>query len=97
MAAVVDYIGETQGSVRLPGVMMLGYVAAHSESLALAVILSKVMQYQYLLNWINVVTSHLCCENPPTCGRTSTAIEDLITVPNLSKHNTTTVSCYCVA
>ena len=39
---MVDYIGETQGNVRLPGVMMLGYVAAHSESLAMAVIVSKV-------------------------------------------------------
>ncbi|XP_075949268.1 uncharacterized protein LOC142951544 [Anarhichas minor] len=29
------------GNLRLPGIMMLGYVAAHSESLAMAVILSK--------------------------------------------------------
>ena len=48
VAAVVDYIGETQGIVRLPGVMMLGYVAAHSENLAMAVIVSKV-QYKYEL------------------------------------------------
>ncbi len=39
---MVDYIGETRGNVRLPGVMMLGYVAAHSETLAMAVIVSKV-------------------------------------------------------
>lgn len=39
---MVDYIGETQGNVRLPGVMMLGYVAAHSEVLAMSVIVSKV-------------------------------------------------------
>ena len=38
---MVDYIGETRGNVRLPGVMMLGYVAAHSESLAMAVIVSR--------------------------------------------------------
>ncbi len=42
VAAVVDYIGDTQGAIRLPGVMMLGYVAAHSETLAMAVIVSKV-------------------------------------------------------
>ena len=44
VAAIVDYLGDTQGNVRLPGVMMLGYVAAHSESLAMAVIVSKVQQ-----------------------------------------------------
>merc|ERR1711976_586671 len=27
VAAVVDYIGNTKGNVRLPGIMMLGYVA----------------------------------------------------------------------
>ena len=42
VAAVVDYVGERQGNVRLPGVMMLGYVAAHSENLAMSVIVSKV-------------------------------------------------------
>jgi hypothetical protein len=42
VAAVVDYIGETKGNIRLPGVMMLGYVAAHSEVLAMSVIVSKV-------------------------------------------------------
>ncbi|CAJ1082331.1 sperm-associated antigen 6 [Xyrichtys novacula] len=41
MAAVVDYLGNCQGNLRLPGIMMLGYVAAHSEKLAMAVILSK--------------------------------------------------------
>ena len=42
IAAVVDYVGESRGNVRLPGIMMLGYVAAHSENLAMAVIVSKV-------------------------------------------------------
>lgn len=42
VAAVVDYVGESKGNVRLPGIMMLGYVAAHSENLARAVIVSKV-------------------------------------------------------
>ena len=43
VAAVVDYIGDCRGNVRLPGIMMLGYVAAHSENLAMAVIVSKVL------------------------------------------------------
>lgn len=42
VAAVVDYIGESKGNIRLPGVMMLGYVAAQSENLAMATITSKV-------------------------------------------------------
>jgi len=42
VAAMVDYVSETHSNVRLPGVMMLGYVAAHSENLAMAVIISKV-------------------------------------------------------
>ena len=42
VAAVIDYIGESKGNIRLPGIMMLGYVAAHSEVLAMAVIVSKV-------------------------------------------------------
>jgi hypothetical protein len=42
VAAMVDFIGENKGNVRLPGVMMLGYVGAHTENLAMAVIVSKV-------------------------------------------------------
>ena len=45
IAAVINYISDTQGNVRLPGVMMLGYVGAHSENLAMAVIVSKVRFY----------------------------------------------------
>ncbi|XP_034561696.1 sperm-associated antigen 6 [Notolabrus celidotus] len=41
MAAVIDYLGNCHGNLRLPGIMMLGYVAAHSENLAMVVILSK--------------------------------------------------------
>lgn len=48
VAAVVDYVGDTRGNVRLPGIMMLGYVAAHSENLAMAVIVSKVT-WEYLI------------------------------------------------
>lgn len=47
---MVDYVGETQGNVRLPGVMMLGYVAAHSDNLAMSVVISKVSRdYNYYL------------------------------------------------
>lgn len=46
VAAVVDYIASTRGNVRLPAIMMLGYTAAHTESLAMAVILSKVSLFR---------------------------------------------------
>lgn len=39
---MVDYIGDCRGNVRLPGIMMLGFVGAQSENLAMAVIVSKV-------------------------------------------------------
>ncbi|KAF4652621.1 Sperm-associated antigen 6 [Perkinsus olseni] len=41
VAAVVDYITEARGNNRLPGIMSLGFIAAFSETLALAVIVSK--------------------------------------------------------
>ncbi|KAM8730797.1 sperm-associated antigen 6 [Acanthopagrus schlegelii] len=41
MVAVIDYLGNCRGNLRLPGIMMLGYIATHSENLAMAVILSK--------------------------------------------------------
>lgn len=40
-AAIVDYISESKGSARLPGIMTLGYIAAFDESLAMSVIASK--------------------------------------------------------
>ena len=49
VAAMVDYVGDTCGNIRLPGIMMLGYVAAHSENLAMAVIVSKVGRLHALL------------------------------------------------
>lgn len=42
VAAVIDCLESCRGNIRLPGIMMLGYVAAHSENLAMAVIISKV-------------------------------------------------------
>ncbi|XP_068261651.1 sperm-associated antigen 6 isoform X4 [Nyctibius grandis] len=41
VAAVIDCIGSCGGTVRLPGIMVLGYIAAHSENLSMAVIVSK--------------------------------------------------------
>jgi len=38
VAAMVDYITEARGNNRLPGIMTLGYIAAFSETLALAVV-----------------------------------------------------------
>ncbi len=42
LEAVVDYLGNCCGNLQLPGIMMLGYVAAHSENHAMALILSDV-------------------------------------------------------
>lgn len=42
VAATVDYLSTgAAGGSRLPGVMTLGYIAAFSETLALAVVVSK--------------------------------------------------------
>ncbi|KAL3320306.1 Sperm-associated antigen 6 [Cichlidogyrus casuarinus] len=41
VSALVDYVANSQGNVRLPGVMAFGYIAAQSEVLAMAVIVSK--------------------------------------------------------
>jgi 3-methyladenine DNA glycosylase AlkD len=40
-AALVDFVRETAGNLRLPGIMALGYIAAFSETMALAVIVHK--------------------------------------------------------
>jgi len=40
-AALVDYIGETKGNARLPGIMTLGYIAAFDETLAIGIINAK--------------------------------------------------------
>lgn len=41
VAALVDYVGDSRGNNRLPGIMALGYIAAFSETLGLAVIAEK--------------------------------------------------------
>merc|ERR1712199_130746 len=43
VSAMVDYITEARGNNRLPGIMTLGYIAAFSETLALAVISSQAL------------------------------------------------------
>ena len=40
-AAIVDYISESKGNARLPGIMTLGYISAIDDALAMAVIVSK--------------------------------------------------------
>lgn len=40
-AAMVDYVNDTKGNTRLPGIMTLGYISAFSETLAYTVIVSK--------------------------------------------------------
>merc|ERR1719453_217504 len=40
-AALVDYVSHSKGNSRLPGIMALGFISAFSETLALAVIVSK--------------------------------------------------------
>ena len=40
-AALIDYINESKGNARLPGIMALGYIAAFSETLALAIIVHQ--------------------------------------------------------
>merc|ERR1711957_848366 len=41
VGAMVDYVTEARGNARLPGIMTLGYISAFSETLALAVVVSK--------------------------------------------------------
>lgn len=40
-AALVEYISDSTGSSRLPGIMTLGYIAAFDEHNAMAIINSK--------------------------------------------------------
>jgi len=37
-SVIIEYITETTGNVRLPGIMALGYIAAFSDTLALAIV-----------------------------------------------------------
>jgi len=40
-AALIDYINESKGNNRLPGIMALGYIGAFSDTLALAIIVHQ--------------------------------------------------------
>lgn len=40
-SGIVDYINESQGGARLPGIMTLGYIAAFSETMAKAIVDAK--------------------------------------------------------
>lgn len=40
-AAIVDYISESKGNARLPGIMTLGFISAFDETLAMSVIIAK--------------------------------------------------------
>merc|ERR1712144_62957 len=43
VGALVDYVNESEGNARLPGIMTLGYIAAFSETLADAHVLPKLL------------------------------------------------------
>lgn len=43
VGALVDYVADSVGNSRLPGIMALGYIAAFSETLALAVIAERAL------------------------------------------------------
>ena len=47
VGALIDYVNESEGNSRLPGIMALGYIAAFPETLALSVIVSKGLQPLY--------------------------------------------------
>merc|ERR1711997_873549 len=40
-SVIIEYITETAGNIRLPGIMALGYIAAFSDTLALAIIVHQ--------------------------------------------------------
>ena len=40
-AALVEFVGDSSGGIRLPGVMALGYLAAFSETIAMAIVLAR--------------------------------------------------------
>ena len=42
VTALVDYLEETKGSAAKPGIMALGYIAAHSDTQAITIIKSHV-------------------------------------------------------
>jgi len=41
IAAIIDYIDNSKGTAKLPGIMTLGYISVFSETLAFSVLLAK--------------------------------------------------------
>ena len=80
---MVDYVGDTRGNVCLPGVMMLGYIAAHSETLALAVIVSKVEWSQIGLGILRIVPCNYYCPKS-SCNYCKRCMSLLITVSQIT-------------
>lgn len=67
VGALVDYVAATKGNTRLPGIMALGYIAAFSETLGLAVIAEK-----GLVRPLPCLHGRCCCH--VLCGVHSTLI-----------------------
>ena len=55
-----QYITEARGNNRLPGIMTLGYIAAFSETLALAVVVSKGKGEEFFFNTLLLYNSLHC-------------------------------------
>ena len=51
---LIKFLGNTRGHIRLPGIMALGNIASHSESLAMAVIV-KWVSLKINLNFDNTI------------------------------------------
>ena len=57
-AALVEYVSEAPGNNKLPGIMAIGYIAAFSETLALAVIVSKVRLHAFIVYYASFLDCH---------------------------------------
>ena len=50
IGGLIEMMTATRGEIRLPAIMTLGYISAHSDQLALAIIASKVYYYCFYFN-----------------------------------------------
>lgn len=48
IGGLIEMMTATRGDIRLPAIMTMGYISAHSDQLALAIIASKVYYYFHL-------------------------------------------------
>ena len=46
LGALIEFIGSTEGSTRVPAIMALGYIGGYSKEFSMAIIDSKVL-YNY--------------------------------------------------